>query len=641
MKLIHSRPDLSVVRIYKQQEVVGAGFIVSDEYILTCAHVVATALGIDSDSPQTPTQEVELDFPTIQPIETLTATVEFWLPVNPGNSPEDIAVLKLIQPPPKEAQPAALSMTKDQLSGHEFEVLGFPEGRSGGAWAEGVIKRRVGYGWIQLVDRQVTGYRLEEGFSGAPIWDKKIGAVVGIAVAADKGRSEVKAAFMIPTELLLKAWKKLLEICVVDSRIQSLITLLEPYFQDFNNEIRNAYQQSLPQLSVRNFPDSIVKIVRSLDTRKDNSEDNYSCLEKFVGYLLLNLKNSDLEGKHFIFVNLLSKLTRIIGFKGIIENVMGKIGMLPLEEQLRQSLTNWLERYLGNYQDLLELLKSKRKIEKVLKGSQEPCLLIGVFDDNNSLVVQGWLIEDIKSYKSIEGVDCYSLANEEAKVTTDKNLSNLPELLQSFYQQSLVRCQCNIQKIHVFLPYSLIDRQERSIDSLVIEEKNPFVPPIGAKYEVVVRFSERLKVSQDDQYSVIYKEKWQIVKDNLEKSVINILELSENTNPNKLYKQLMPERVVGARLSAPISKAKLEFIMQAFYFAGIPIALWLREEASNLNCCQELNNICQECCLEELPRNIKNRRYQDWGADTNAIGNHLSLLWDDFDLVPKRELIMS
>ena len=84
--------------------------------------------------------------------------------------------------------------------------------------------------WIQLVDHKNTGYRLEEGFSGTPIWDKNLSAVVGIAVAADKQRPEVKAAFMIPTELLLKAWDKLLKICTIDSRISSLIALLDPYF---------------------------------------------------------------------------------------------------------------------------------------------------------------------------------------------------------------------------------------------------------------------------------------------------------------------------------------------------------------------------------------------------------------------------
>jgi hypothetical protein len=204
MTSINLRPDLSVVRIYKQQEheVAGAGFLVSNEYILTCAHVVATALGINSDSSKMPSQEVKLDFPTIQSGELLTAAVEFWLPVNPDNSPEDIAILKLTTPPPTKARPAFLRTTNGEISGHEFEALGFPEGRSGGAWARGCIQGYVSGNWIQLVDNQNTGYRLEEGFSGTPIWDKNLGTVVGIAVAADKLRPEARAAFMIPTELL-------------------------------------------------------------------------------------------------------------------------------------------------------------------------------------------------------------------------------------------------------------------------------------------------------------------------------------------------------------------------------------------------------------------------------------------------------
>lgn len=610
MNSIDSRPDLSVVRIYKQQEIVGAGFLISDKYILTCAHVVATVLGINADSEQKPSEEqiVELDFPTIQPIEPLTATVEFWLPVNPNNSPEDIAVLKLTEPPPKESQAAVLSMTKDRLSGHKFEALGFPEGRSGGAWAEGFINRCVGYGWIQLTDRQVPGYRLEEGFSGTPIWDNTIRAVVGIAVAADKGRPEVKAAFMIPTELVLEAWEKLSKVCKIVEKIPSLIALLDPYFQDFKRRIESAYQQSLPPVSVRNFPNSLTDIIINLNSRENDSEDDYSCLEKFIGYLLLSLKDS------------------------------------VLETQLRQSLINWLEHNLGNYQDLLDLLKSKRQIEKVISESKEPCLLAAIFDDNNSFTVQGWLIDDIKSYNSLEETSCYPiLVDEKVKLTTDKTLENLPELLKNFYQQSLKTCNCNIKKVHVFLPYSLIGRTYFSIDSLVIEDGNPFAPPIGTKYEVVIRFSERLKLAQEDQYSIVYREKWQIAKGSLEQLGIDILQLSENTSPNKLYKQLMPDEVVAARLTVPIPQAKLKSIMEVFYFAGIPIALWLREEAKNLNLnfCQELNNLCQQCCLENLPSSIKNRRYQDWDEDTNGIGNHLSLLWDDFDLVPKRELIMS
>jgi len=604
VKSINSRPDLSIVRIYKQQqEVVGAGFVISNEYILTCAHVVAVALGIDSRSLQQPTQEVEIDFLNIKLVERLTATVEFWLPVNPGNSPEDIAVLKLNQSLPVEVQIAPLSLTKCDLYGHKFEACGFPEGRNGGAWAEGVIKRYVDDNWIQLVDNQSTGYRLQEGFSGTPIWDQNLGAVVGIAIAADKLRPGVKAAFMIPTELLSQAWDRLFEVCSINSQVSSLISILDPYFEEFKYQIEIAYKKSLPQLSIKNFSDSIVEIVKSLDTFENDYENNYSCLKNFVGYLLLSLEKENLKF------------------------------------ELYKLIKTWSKKYIENYQGLVNSLQEK--IKRELSENQDPCLLIAVFKNNNSLDVQGWLIEDINSYKSSERVGCYSLTCENTKAKTDKKLSNLPELIKSFQKQSLIRSPCGIKQIHIFLPYSLIDKQTKSIDSLVIEDSNPFAPPIGVKYEVVVRFSERLKLAQSDQYSVDYKKKWMIVNGCLEESVNNILEVSKKTNAETIYKQLMPDEIVGMSLTVPIPQDKLNLIMQAFYFAGVPIGLWLREEANNIDCCQELNNICQKSRLEKLPKNIKSKRYQDWKSETNGIGNHLSLLWDDFDLVPKRSLIMS
>jgi WD40 repeat protein len=54
-----------------------------------------------------------------------------------------------------------------------------------------------------------TGYRLEEGFSGAPVWDERLEGVAGMAVAAEKKRTEAKAAFIIPTSLLDRVWPTL------------------------------------------------------------------------------------------------------------------------------------------------------------------------------------------------------------------------------------------------------------------------------------------------------------------------------------------------------------------------------------------------------------------------------------------------
>jgi len=54
----------SVVRIYGPtcNNVVGAGFLVKDRLVLTCAHVVEAALGI-GHSVELPNGTVQLDFP--------------------------------------------------------------------------------------------------------------------------------------------------------------------------------------------------------------------------------------------------------------------------------------------------------------------------------------------------------------------------------------------------------------------------------------------------------------------------------------------------------------------------------------------------------------------------------------------------
>lgn len=201
--------ESSVVRIYSNSgKVVGAGFLVSHKQLLTCAHVVAYALGIDAKSTEMPSIEVSLDFPIVATKQILKATVVFWRPVNPDRSDEDIAGLELLELPPSAAKPVRL-VTSEDLWGHRFRALGFPKGRSDGAWADGQLRGAIANGWVQVEDIKETGYRLEEGFSGAPVWDETLQGVAGMAVAADKKRPEAKAAFIVPSKVLIKAWDKL------------------------------------------------------------------------------------------------------------------------------------------------------------------------------------------------------------------------------------------------------------------------------------------------------------------------------------------------------------------------------------------------------------------------------------------------
>ncbi|NES25407.1 MAG: S1 family peptidase, partial [Symploca sp. SIO3E6] len=86
--------ESSVVRIYsKSGKVVGAGFLVSPQHILTCAHVVDDALGISRNTVEMPTAAISLDFPRVAPGSILQARVVFWQPVNPNELEEDLAGL--------------------------------------------------------------------------------------------------------------------------------------------------------------------------------------------------------------------------------------------------------------------------------------------------------------------------------------------------------------------------------------------------------------------------------------------------------------------------------------------------------------------------------------------------------------------
>jgi AAA-like domain/Trypsin-like peptidase domain len=199
--------ELSVVRFWSHNsKVIGAGFLVSQKHILTCAHVIA--LGIARNTVEMPDAKVNLDFPLLAAKHFLTARVVLWLPLNQEELLEDIAGLELEEFPSKAAQPYPWVSSKD-LWGHHFRVFGFPEGQSNGVWASGELRSETGNGWVHLEDVKQAGYRLEPGFSGAPVWDSELQGIAGMAVAADPKRPEAKTAFMIPTKKLFEAWPDL------------------------------------------------------------------------------------------------------------------------------------------------------------------------------------------------------------------------------------------------------------------------------------------------------------------------------------------------------------------------------------------------------------------------------------------------
>ncbi|MFI9051138.1 trypsin-like peptidase domain-containing protein [Streptomyces sp. NPDC053427] len=199
--------QLSFASVRDGERPVGAGVLVAERLVLTCAHVVNSALGrgrFDQDTPGHG-DTVTLRLPHVAPARDLTARVvrEMWVPpragaagrdpVEPGRVPYhgDLAVLELTDAPPEGAEPAPFLQ-------HNYagEVIAL--------WASGnplptlrAVPRVSAPPWIAL--DVLGGAQVTEGFSGGPLWDRERQAVVGLVVAVHRPPGTAAAGAQPPT----------------------------------------------------------------------------------------------------------------------------------------------------------------------------------------------------------------------------------------------------------------------------------------------------------------------------------------------------------------------------------------------------------------------------------------------------------
>ncbi|MFM9372758.1 trypsin-like peptidase domain-containing protein [Streptomyces sp. Da 82-17] len=235
-----SRPGSYVSDAY-DSDPYGVAFLVDDRHAITCAHVVAAALGLDDGERPDDGARLRVDLPllpgapatdagtaavTTTVTAAVTASVALWGPdrtPDGGGDDPDVAVLRLDAPLPGGAAPAqVVDVEPEELRGHAAQIVGFPEGRGQGVWHEGVLRGPQADGQIQI-DRAGEGYRVSRGFSGSPVWSRDVGAVVGMTVKAELG--EPAAAFMIPVARLAAVWPPLTAL----TRPASPFRSLEPF----------------------------------------------------------------------------------------------------------------------------------------------------------------------------------------------------------------------------------------------------------------------------------------------------------------------------------------------------------------------------------------------------------------------------
>lgn len=193
----------SVERPEKTPFIVGAGFIVTPEYALTCAHVINTALGRDEDDQRHPDELISLDF-LGSDAQRVKAKVLHWFPVCEdfeSNEPEDIAVLELMEPlPSEEVCPISLAVPDEQPD--RVRMCGFPRYAPGGTYVTAVLQGAIKNGWIEL--HPEDNRTALPGFSGTAAWDMEKHVVSGMIVSKQNLAPTTHNVYMIPAEKLIK-----------------------------------------------------------------------------------------------------------------------------------------------------------------------------------------------------------------------------------------------------------------------------------------------------------------------------------------------------------------------------------------------------------------------------------------------------
>jgi Trypsin-like peptidase domain len=162
--------DAALVRMRTTDgRVIGAGFLVGERHILTCAHVVSQALCLPDHPLDLPQGLVSLDFPLVSPRTLYTARVVLWCPLLSDGS-GDIAGLELQGEPPAGAAVVRFAPVEN-LWEHPFRAFGFPTGHDDGGWATGRLLGKQATGWVMIEDVKPQGFAVGPGFSGTPVWD--------------------------------------------------------------------------------------------------------------------------------------------------------------------------------------------------------------------------------------------------------------------------------------------------------------------------------------------------------------------------------------------------------------------------------------------------------------------------------------
>ncbi|NUP20708.1 MAG: response regulator [Streptomyces sp.] len=229
---MHARREGFIVKVRSTASgaPIGLGFVVGDQHIVTCAHVVNTALGRDKHHRGRPQDDacVQVEFALLGDVDgaplRVCRVVAWDPPAGPGGSGRDVAGLVVVggDTLPVGAGPARLVDARIGLAADaQVSVFGYPsipDRKDKGAWTSCSLRGAVGGGLIQLDARAEAALRAQPGYSGAPVvaTDRWGDAAVGMLAIAGKGGS-AQDAYAVPLSEVAAVWPEVLGRLVLPS----------------------------------------------------------------------------------------------------------------------------------------------------------------------------------------------------------------------------------------------------------------------------------------------------------------------------------------------------------------------------------------------------------------------------------------
>jgi V8-like Glu-specific endopeptidase len=584
--------EKAIARIFRKTEEnyypIGTGFLIAPGYVMTCAHVVLQAIGFEeskySEKKDKPDEKIFLDFPIVENCrkEPLAANVIEWIPYEHDGG--DVAILKLMKANNYNIKPLPLiEVKREEVEQERHSIYGFPQEEGTRSDAYQPKSNVAGGRWQLCKFGDPKDETIQPGFSGGPIWNYTRKSIVGMVATA---RVNQEKAFAITTETLRPTLKKVEAFCLIDILNDHLNLFKEEENEEdkLRRSINNTLRDCDPNSSNQDWQEQIHILNSDLPPVKGWEQEGR--LVRWVMALAGSYKSTD-----FIYRRLKEWINKTL-----------KLDFYALLGRITEEIRDRKISYVDQCEHLLVSLKSAEKPE-----------------NQDLYLVSIWPIANLDRHNPQSPAKHFALNKE---ITLD----GLPEFI---FRNHRANFSEQPTTIHLFVPRNLLGH---NLDMQPFGRTNKV---LGSEYPLVTRTNLSVHPIVPGFYNN-WQQKWQRIEEMcLDQYTCNIfedidcecLDLLDCDKIKDLVKKIKNNNALIIQKCSSLPYL-FDLIVEDEY-TPLPIALWSREPTFEGN----LVNLLGEKPLREFPTQIQEARQQAT-QDSNALGHHLSLMWENPNILP-------